>query len=217
MLLAGCATTGGDKAEMAGKAKPGFLEGYYEKLAPGEEEGAKLRWLKPGVDFSKYNAFMVDSDIFYLSDKSENKGIDGNEMKKLTDAFNLEVVKALKDRYSIVSEPGPNVARIRIAITDIEQSSPGVSAVTSVIPVGLGVSLVKKGATDAWAGSGETGVEIMVLETTTNEVIAVAKDERSAGFTERFSKWGSAEEAFKFWAGRIRTFFDNVHGAKQQS
>jgi hypothetical protein len=57
----------------------------------------------------------------------------------------------------------------------------------------------------------------MVLETTTNEVIAVAKDERSAGFTERFSKWGSAEEAFKFWAGRIRTFFDNVHGAKQQS
>ena len=117
----------------------------------------------------------------------------------------------------MVSAPGPRTLRLQVALTDVEESDAAVDTVTSVIPVGLGVSLVKKGATDAWAGSGETGVEIMVLETTTNEVIAVAKDERSAGFTERFSKWGSAEEAFKFWAGRIRTFFDNVHGAKQQS
>ena len=215
MLLAGCASTGGGQGDVTTQAKPGFLAGYYDKLEPGPKDGAKQRWLKPGVDFKTYDKFMVDSVIFYLADASENKGIDGNEMKKLTDAFNLAMVNALKDHYPIVSEPGPDVARIRIAITDIEQSNPGISAVTSVIPIGLGVSLVKKGATDAWTGSGKTGVEMMVLDTATNAVIAVAKDERSAGFTERFSDWGSAEEAFKFWAGRVRTFFDNVHGGKQ--
>jgi hypothetical protein len=42
----------------------------------------------------------------------------------------------------------------------------------------------------------------------TNNVIGVAVDDRSAGFTERFSKWGSAEEAFKFWAERMVKFVE---------
>lgn len=50
----------------------------------------------------------------------------------------------------------------------------------------------------------------MALDTQTNEVIAAAKDERSAGFTERFTKWGSAEDAFKFWAERIKLFLDQA-------
>jgi hypothetical protein len=37
-----------------------------------------------------------------------------------------------------------------------------------------------------------------------------------AGFTDRFSKYGSAEEAFKFWAGRMKVFLDQAHGVKQQ-
>ncbi len=210
MLLASCASTDNKTSVEVTPSKAGFLEGYYEKLQPGPKDGAKLSWLKPRTDFGKYNRVMIDSVIFFLSGESEYKGIDGNEMKELTDAFNLEIVNALKDKYPIVSEPGPDVLRIKIAITEIKQSSPGVSTITSVIPVGLGVSVVKKGATDSWAGSGETGVELLAMESMTNEVVVAAKDEKSAGFTERFSKWGSAKEAFKYWAGRIRSFMDNV-------
>jgi len=83
------------------------------------------------------------------------------------------------------------------------------SAVPSVIPIGLGVSVVKKGATDSWAGSGATTAEFFTIDSMTNEVVDTAKDSRSAAFTERFSKWGSAKEAFKFWAGRMRAFMDN--------
>ena len=77
---------------------------------------------------------------------------------------------AFKDKYPIVAEPGPSVTRIRIAITNIHPSRPGVSAVTSVVPVALGVSLVKKGATGGWSGSGETCIEVMGLDSTTNEI-----------------------------------------------
>ena len=30
----------------------GFLENYYANLQPGPKDGAKMRWLKPGVDFA---------------------------------------------------------------------------------------------------------------------------------------------------------------------
>ena len=106
--------------------------------------------------------------------------------------------------------------RIRIAITDIKPSRPGVSAVTSIIPVGLGVSLVKKGATGGWSGSGETGVEMMALDSMTNEILALAVDQRKAEFEQRFSKWGTAADAFKLWSEKIVTYIDNVKGIKRE-
>jgi len=60
----------------------GFLgnPSVYQLLKPGPEGGAKLRWQKEGAGPKKYNRFMVDSVIFYLSDKADYKGIHpGNE------------------------------------------------------------------------------------------------------------------------------------------
>lgn len=193
----------------------GFLEGYYANLKPGPEGGAKMRWVDSGANIAKYNKFMVDSVILYFADDSEYKGIDPQEMKNLADGFNKAIVAAFKDKYPIVTEPGPDVARIRFAITGFKQSRPVISAVTSIVPVGIAVSVVKKGATGSWSGSGATSGELMVLDSMTNQVIGAAVDERTAGFTERFSKWGSAEEAFKFWAERMVTFIDSVKAAKK--
>jgi hypothetical protein len=198
----------------ADKPTSAFLGEYAKKLGPGPKDGVKMRWLKPGVDFGKYNKVMLDSVIFFYAKDSEYKGMDAQEMKEMADKFNLQIVNALKDKYPIVAEPGPDVVRIRIAITDLKSSKPVMSGITSVVPVGLGLSIVKKGATGSWAGSGATSSECMVLDSMTNDVIGVAQDERSAAFTERFSKWGSAEEAFKFWGERIRAFMDGTSSAR---
>jgi len=187
-----------------------FMGDYYRYLQPGPEGGAKMRWLKPGVDLTKYKKLMVDSVIFYLAPDSEDKGIDAEQMKELSDAFNQEIVNALKDKYVLVSDPGPDVARLRIAITGIKKSNPAVSAVTTVIPVGIGISLIKKGVTGSYSGSGSTAAEFMALDSLTNEVIIAAVDERSAGYTERFTTLGAAKGAFKFWAERIRKFMDET-------
>lgn len=222
MLLTGCASTGKTKAGASGEAaqepaggkyeeQSGFLRGYYGKLERGPSDGADMRWLNPDTNFARYNKVMLDSVVFYLDDDSPYKGIDGNQMKELTDSFNLALVNALKDKYPIVSEPGPDVVRIQVAITRLKQSRPGLSAVSSVVPIGLGISTLKKGATGSWTGSGATGAEFMALDSMSNEVVAAAQDERDAGFTERFSKWGSAEEAFQYWAERIRAFMDTAH------
>lgn len=192
----------------------GFLGDYYKYLQPGPEGGAKMRWLKPGIDFSKYNKLMIDSVIFYFADDSEYKGIDPQFMKEMADLFNKDLVEALKGAYPIVAEPGPDVARFRFAITGIKQSRPVLSGITSVVPVGLAISLVKKGATGSWTGSGATSAELMVTDSMTNDVIGVMVDEKTAGFSERFSKWGSADEAFKFWAERVKIAMDEIHNKK---
>jgi hypothetical protein len=200
----------------ADKKYSGFLGEEYGKLQPGPEGGAKERWLKPDTDFAKYKKLMVDSVIFFFAEDSGYKGIDPQEMKELADAFNLELVNALQGQYPIVAEPGPDVARLRVAITDIKETSPIRSTITSIVPVGIAISLVKKGVTGGWTAGGITSAEFEALDSVTNEVIALAADQYKAGFLERGSKWGSAKEAFKVWAGRVKKFMDDTHPAPAQ-
>ena len=77
---------------------------------------------------------MVDSVVFFFYDSSEYNGIDPNELKALADGFNQQLVETLKDKYPIVTEPGIDVLRIRFAITDLKQSHPGLSAISTVVP-----------------------------------------------------------------------------------
>jgi hypothetical protein len=189
----------------------------YEQLKPGPKGGAKLRWMNEGADPAKFNKYMVDSVIFFLADNADYKGIDPQEMKDLADAFNKEMVAAFKGKYAMVSDPGPDVMRIRIAITNIQPSKPGYSAITSVIPVGLGVSLVKKGATGGWSGSGQTCAEFMAINSMTNEVLVLGIDQQKAAFEKRFTKWGSATDAFKLWSEKIVELIDHSKGIKRDT
>jgi hypothetical protein len=206
VMSVGCAST----------PKPsGFLGEYAKDLQPGPKDAAKERWIKSGVNFAKYNKIMLDSVIFYFADDSEYKGIDPVAMKELADACHKEMVNVLNPAYPIVAEPGLDVLRIRFAITDLKQSRPILSGVTSIVPIGLGISIIKKGATGSWTGSGATTAEMMALDSMTNDVIAVAHDERTAGFTERFTKWGSAEDAFKYWGEKVKKYLDDARSMKQ--
>ena len=53
----------------------------------------------------------------------------------------------LKEKHPIVAEPGPDVARLSVALTGVKKSKPVVGAVSSVLPAGIGISIIKRGTT----------------------------------------------------------------------
>jgi len=210
-----CASTSGSKS-----SRSTFLGEYAKNLQPGPKGGAKERWFKPGVNFAKYKKVILEHVVFFFDETSENKAIDTSELDDLAKKCDLALVNALQGSYPsypVVTEPGPDVVRIRFAITDLKPSKPVVgvlTTVTMVTPIGLGVGLLKKGGTGSWTGSGATTVEVLAIDSMTNQVIAAAKDDRSAGFTERYTKWGSVEEAFKYWGERVKLIMDEARAVK---
>ncbi len=138
-----CASTGTKGAA----GQEGFLGKYAMNLQPGPEGGVEMLWLKPGVDFAKYNKLMVDSIVFFFAADSEYKGIDPEDLKQIADSANKQLVETLQGKYPIVAEPGPDVLRIRTAITDLKQSRPGLTVLSTVTPAGLGINIIKKGVT----------------------------------------------------------------------
>jgi hypothetical protein len=208
MFLAACATM---------TPQPGILGDYYKNLEPGPEGGAKLRWLKPGVDFRKYNKVLVAPISFPAADDSEAKAladIDPAQLKELGEKCTQAVIDGIKNKYPIATAPGPDVAQVRFAIIDLKKSYPVLSGFTSIAPPALAINLIRKGATGTWTGGGSTVGQLMATDSTTNEVIAVAQDKYEAGFFERFTTYGQAEDAFKSWGEKIAKFLDEVHGKK---
>jgi hypothetical protein len=181
-------------------------------LEPGPPGGAKMRWLKPGVDFARYNRLILDNVVFFFAPDSEYKGMDPQELKSLADAFRQQLANSLKKKYPIVALPGPDVARIRFAITDLRQNRPVLSDIASDGPIGLGKEDTKNRVAASWSGSGATEAEVLVFDSLTQEVVAAAADSRATGLKEKFTKWGAAEDAFQFWADRLRIFLDQAHG-----
>ncbi len=197
--------------------KTAFLGDYAYMLQPSPEGGAKLRWLKPGVDFRKYGKVMVDPISFAASSDSEAtaaKDIDPAKLKELGDKCTQAVVDAIKEKYPVVTEPGPDVARIRFAIVDLKKSYPVLSGVTSVVPIGLALTILKRPVMGSWTGGGSTVGQLMATDSMTNDVIAVAQNKYEAGFFERFSRYGQAEDAFKLWGERIVKFMDDAKAKK---
>jgi len=194
----------------------GFL-GKYDDLKKGPEGGVAERYLKKDVDFKKYTRVMLDSVVFFLAEDAEYKGISAEDMKELTGTFNKAAVDALGKSYPLVGEAGPDVMRVRVAITKLKPSNPGSATMTTVLPIGLAFSLVKKGATGEFAGVGSTGIEVEVLDSVTNERIGAAVDYRPGGKMSGFAKWSASKEAFEFWAGRLKLFLDESHGVGQKA
>jgi hypothetical protein len=124
-------------------------------------------------------------------------------------------VKALEGGYPLVKDPGPDVLRVRVAITNLEKSSPSRDVISTVLPIGLGLSIIKKGVTGKWIGVGGAGMEVEFLDSMTNERIAAAIDERAGSKVSGLTKFGAVKDAFEFWAGRLRKFMDEAHGVEK--
>jgi hypothetical protein len=206
----------------------GFLSDYSKISTTKDAEGS-YEYVDSTVDFSKYNKLLVDRIKIFFKDDSEYKGIDPDELKVLTDYFYEAINKEVGDAYPLVKEPGPDVMRLRVAVTDLVPNKPEASVVTLVIPfawVADAGSGVAKGETGSTVFTGEATVEVEVLDSVSSQQI-VAHIETEAGkkynwakgvtkgvtgYMNAYSKWNYTKAAMDDWAHLLRVRLDEAHG-----
>ena len=148
----------------------GFLKDYPD-FKPGR--GVDLSYVKENVDF-KYNKVMLDQVVFYFSKDAKYRGIHAGELQELADAFQNAMTGALEDGYPLVAEPGPNVLRIRCAITDVvatRQFWNTATTVTSVSKRESSGTSTKLGTTH-YTSTTNTNTDSLVVPVRTPPVVA---------------------------------------------
>ncbi len=205
-----------------------FLSDYSKlKLRAGTEN--TYAYEDPETKFSRYKKLMVERIKVWLKEDAEYKGIDPAEIKDLTDYFHKAIVDALGDKYPVVREPGPDVLRLRIAMTDLVPNKPSASVVTLVVPflwvaeAGTGVA---KGDTGSTPFVGEVTIELEALDSQSNRQVAAYIERRiglkyhwnkgvgtaMSDYLKAYSTWDYTKQAMDHWAQAIRRHMDKTHG-----
>jgi len=103
-----------------------------ERLLTPEEEGmlqasstvqgAKL-YAAPEWQPGKYKKVLIGAVTVYFADDSKSKEIDPDTLKALSDEMRAVVATSLGRYVEVVTEPGPDVALLNLAIVDLKMKN----------------------------------------------------------------------------------------------
>jgi len=204
VLLSGCASTYQQRSVKGS----GFLSDYSQLKDRGGDT-AMLSYIDPKADFRGYTQILIEPVRAYVSAKdSQMTKLSKEDQGKLLNYFDAALREELKRDFALASQPGPGVLRLRVAITEANDSAVVLDTISSVVPIGLALSAVKALATGEHLSVGSIGAECEGVDAVTGKRLFAAVDARVGrkytGKFDKFDKWHTAEDAFDFWARQLR-------------
>ena len=229
LALAGISHADDTKTMSFGEYETKDFLSDYSKLKPEGDESKAFIYENREIHRSKYKKVMVDRIKMFLAENADYKGIDPTELKELADYFHQAIVKALSDKYPVVEETGPDVVRLRIAVTDIIPTKPEASVVSLVVPfvwLGEAGAGAAKGETGSTPFVGEATVEMEALDSLTNEQVGAYIEHRVGqkyqwtkgvergvkDYLRAYSTWAYTKQAMDDWAQLVRQRMDEAQG-----
>lgn len=196
VLLVSCA------APVSQPEQSGFLSDY-SRLEKVEDN----RLLFTSGKMGQYSKFIIDPVVMLYRPPEEDRMFTDEELAGLQEYFHKSAEEALTkgDGYEVASDPGPGVARLRIAITDVDDTvgALNVTMYTKITGAGLG----------GLAGEGEW------VDAVTGEQLEAAIRWGSGSRVLRagFKHTGDAEILICRWTKQLREELDAAHGRKTKA
>lgn len=199
--LGGCAVGSYQARSIDPKNSP-LVDPIILQKRTGDEE-ALYRYVKPNVNVKQYTKIMIDP-VLVMKDGELDKDEMADYQKLANNAF-VYLTMELGKSYPIVSSPEPGTLKVQMAIIDADSAKPVRNTLSTLLPIGMAVSVVKYGATGKQSGVGEISAQMKITDATTGELLGAALDRRVGGkeLSELWSSWHNADDALKYWAKRL--------------
>lgn len=201
-LLAACTTT----MQTRSVEPSGFL-GDYSQLREGKGKEAQLIYIDDAADFSKYTKIQMDPVELHAVEGSKLEKLETEKQQALLNYFDAAIREQLGERYTFVDAPGPDVMRLRVAVTEAKGSKVVLNTLSAIVPIGVAVSTLKLAATGTHSAVASTQAEMELLDSASGQRLAAAVDARAGRKItlrfDKFSKYAQVKDAFDYWAGRI--------------
>ena len=195
-LCLACAAT--KEARNVRKAKAGFL-GDYSMLEENPGPGARLRYVREGVDWKRYDKILLDPVQFWKA-SDVKASLSEPEKQGLINYFHSTFYDRMSKDYEMVSIPQPNTLRISITFTRLGNRSVTLDTVSTYVPQLRLVSEAKNVFTGKPSFVGEAAFEGKVTDAHTGELLGAAVDKRVGGKTiKNMDSWLDVKNAIDYW------------------
>ena len=207
------------RCESGGTLPPavtGFFGPDASKLAPGPQGGAALAYVNPNAQWSSYTKIQLMPVEFWAAADSK---VSAADQQTLTEYFYNQLQTDIAKSFTLVSQPGPGVLTIRVALMDATTAVPGLRTISVVVPQARVLNLAQSMATDSYAFVGSAEAEMKATDSVTGEFLAGAVDQRAGGMGLKAAasfQWGDAQNAMDYWAQRIPNRILELQGKAAQ-
>lgn len=199
LLVTACTTT--EKAHLnQANVNCAFLGNECALLIPGGKDQAALRYVNPAVQWTQYNKILISPVTFWGGDTTK---ISVADQQMLVNFASQEFNKQLGEKFQIVTQAGPGVIKIDVALTDAETATAGLRSISIIVPQAHAVSNLKYLATGSMPFVGAAQGEVKITDSVTGQVLALAVDRQIGGGSIKAGfqwQWGDAENAIDHWA-----------------
>jgi len=214
-FVAGCSQTAAPSPNIAQRVegeKPaapppsGFLGSDYSLLqpgTPGSGQEAMLAYISSSVSWNSYNKVMI-APVTYWADNDSK--LSSSEQQVLCDYFYNVLQQDLGKNFTIVSESGPGVAKLTVALTDATSATPVLRTISVVVPQAHALNLIKAGLTGTYAFVGSATGEAKLTDSVSGQLLAAWADQRFGTAAVRNAgvwQWGDADHAMEYWASGL--------------
>lgn len=197
-----------------------FLGAEYSRMTPVPGHPERFAWRKPGVDPRRYNAVLLDKTVIWRMDAlAKESGVKPEELAALAQHFDAVLKKTMESiDFPIVTEPRPRAMRISAAVTQVKASNPTMNTISSVLPVGILITLGRKAAGAADPNVGACTMEFRFSDAQTGESLALYADHKDGDKYDsaNFHALGQAEKAMDQWAEALREGVLKNWGARKE-
>lgn len=211
VLLGGCETT--KQARTVAPEKGMILqENEVAMLKEGTGKQALLNYINSQAKWASYKKVMVDPVIMAQPpNASQNELAD---LQKLVTNFHTMLLKELGQDYQVVNTPQPDTIRVQAAIFNPREKRVVLNTISSIVPISVGLSVIKDFATGKPMAVGEISVEGRFTDAKSGELLAAAVDRRvGQKYSEgMFDSWAEANSAMAYWAKRTRFVLCEMRG-----
>jgi len=175
-------------------------------FAQGSGDQALYRYVNPKADVKQYRKIIIDPVMVQKDGELDKDEL--QDYQTLANNAHVYLTQEMGKDYQVVKSPQPYTLRIQMAIIDADSSKPVRNTLSTILPIGMALSVVKYGATGKQSGVGEITVEMKITDANTGELVGAALDRRVGGkeLKELWSSWDNADDALQYWAKRLNFF-----------
>ena len=155
----------------------------------------------------KNTKVLLEPVTIWVNDKSSIEKVSEEDRQMLTDYLYESLKESLSKDFEMVDRAGPDVLRVRAALTEAEGSYVILDTITTLLPIGLGVSTLKQLALGTASFVAEASIEFDLEDSLTQETLIAGVDKRAGGkgWSRKFAPWGQDAPAFDYWAEKAHS------------
>lgn len=183
----------------------------FEDFRPGPEGGVDLVWTTTGIndkeslqrELQGYDGLIMDQ-VWVVVDKDSDQLTD-EEIQELSQHMADSIKTKLAKRFTIVDTPTEKTLRLSIALTNIETPNPVLAVTSSLLPVGIGISVISKVITGEHTNVGKARAEMLLSDAMSGEPLIAAIDKRSGNkdLGTMINSLDDAKDAISWWTDRL--------------